>query len=336
MKRISWLLFVPLGLAAAAVPTACVEFYEFESVDSLGGEGGMGTVSSTTSTMMTSTGAMGGMGGSGGSGGSGGAPQCTAKDQCPNLECKERDCVNNVCTWTNLPDNTPVDSQLYGDCQDRVCDGMGGIKLVANDVNTDGYDWGPNNPCYMKDCNATMKPVSADGVDCMTAWGKPGKCNTFVCVECPDATNCGGDMCISGRCVVTHCTNATMDDNETGSDCGGPDCASCGAGQMCTTNSDCAGSCTANSNMQCADPTCGDGVKNGDETDEDCGGTCATNDPLKKCADLKKCLYPKDCVSGVCRQGECKEPTCKDQAKNQGEAGVDCGGPCMNSCPSLP
>jgi hypothetical protein len=88
--------------------------------------------------------------------------------------------------------------------------------------------------------------------------------------------------------------------------------------------------------MVCVDPTCNDGVKNGDETDVDCGGTCAANDPLKKCLNPMKCLYPKDCASGICKSGECIEPTCKDQAKNQGEEGVDCGGPCPIACPPLP
>ncbi|MEM7185103.1 MAG: M43 family zinc metalloprotease [Bacteroidota bacterium] len=59
------------------------------------------------------------------------------------------------------------------------------------------------------------------------------------------------------------------------------------------------------------DPTCDDGVQNGDETGVDCGGsTCAP----------------------------CPEPTCDDGIQNGDETGVDCGGsncaPCQIACTS--
>ena len=48
-------------------------------------------------------------------------------------------------------------------------------------------------------------------------------------------------------------------------------------------------------------PTCSDGIKNQDETDEDCGGeTCG------KCADTKVCNTASDCVSGVCKSNTCQ------------------------------
>lgn len=48
-------------------------------------------------------------------------------------------------------------------------------------------------------------------------------------------------------------------------------------------------------------PTCNDGIKNGDETDIDCGGSCKS-----------------------CEQ----EPTCEDGIKNGDETSIDCGGSC--------
>ena len=53
-----------------------------------------------------------------------------------------------------------------------------------------------------------------------------------------------------------------------------------------------------------ADPTCDDGIQNGDETGIDCGGSC-----------------PDIC------------PTCDDGIQNQGEEGIDCGGPNCAPCP---
>jgi hypothetical protein len=56
-----------------------------------------------------------------------------------------------------------------------------------------------------------------------------------------------------------------------------------------------------------ADPTCTDGIQNGDETGIDCGGTnCAECPP---------------------------EPSCTDGVQNGNETGVDCGGPDCAPCP---
>src|SRR5690242_702035 len=62
------------------------------------------------------------------------------------------------------------------------------------------------------------------------------------------------------------CSDNMMNGNETGVDCGGPDCSACGTGQGCLTQNDCQ-SHVCNSSMVCAAPSCIDGVKNGTETD---------------------------------------------------------------------
>ncbi|MEL6942903.1 MAG: T9SS type A sorting domain-containing protein, partial [Bacteroidota bacterium] len=54
-----------------------------------------------------------------------------------------------------------------------------------------------------------------------------------------------------------------------------------------------------------SEPTCDDGIQNGDETGVDCGGS--------------------DCPA-------CPEPTCDDGIQNGNETGVDCGGDCA-PCP---
>ena len=53
------------------------------------------------------------------------------------------------------------------------------------------------------------------------------------------------------------------------------------------------------------DPTCDDGIQNGDETGVDCGGSCAP----------------------------CADPTCDDGIQNGDETGVDCGGSSCAACP---
>src|SRR5690349_5420859 len=54
--------------------------------------------------------------------------------------------------------------------------------------------------------------------------------------------------------------------------------------------------------------TCGDGKKNGAETDVDCGGgTCGP------CAPGKTCFHGSDCTSGTCTNNACAAPSCNDR-----------------------
>ncbi len=96
---------------------------------------------------------------------------------------------------------------------------------------------------------------------------------------------------------TTSCTDGVQNGNETGIDCGGPDCPAC--------------------------PTCSDGIQNGDETGVDCGGTCI---PCSSCNDgvQNGDETGVDCGGSVCPA--C--PTCTDGVQNGDETGVDCGGSC--------
>ncbi|MEL6141125.1 MAG: cohesin domain-containing protein, partial [Bacteroidota bacterium] len=96
------------------------------------------------------------------------------------------------------------------------------------------------------------------------------------------------------------CTDGMQNGNETGVDCGGPDCPTC--------------------------PTCNDGVQNGNETGIDCGGP-----------DCPAC--PATCSDGIqngnetgvdCGGPDCPAcPTCNDGIQNGNETGIDCGGSCQ-------
>ena len=65
--------------------------------------------------------------------------------------------------------------------------------------------------------------------------------------------DCGGPDC--EPCPDPTCDDGRRNGNETGVDCGGPDCEPC-----------------------VVRPTCSDGVQNGNETGVDCGGSCAPCD----------------------------------------------------------
>jgi len=86
------------------------------------------------------------------------------------------------------------------------------------------------------------------------------------------------------------------------------------------TGVDCGGDCAA-----C--PTCDDGVQNGNETGVDCGGDCAA---CPTCDDG----IQNGNETGIDCGGDCAAcPTCDDGLQNGNETGVDCGGDCA-ACPT--
>jgi hypothetical protein len=142
----------------------------------------------------------------------------------------------------------------------------------------------------------------------------------------------GGDV-NSSECTPTEpsCEDGVQNGQETGVDCGGPDCPACptcndGIQNGQETGIDCGGpACEA------CDPTCNDGIRNGQETGVDCGGP-----------DCEPCQV--SCEDGIqngqetgvdCGSPDCPAcPTCTDGIQNGQETGVDCGGPTCPVCPT--
>jgi len=204
------------------------------------------------------------------------------------------------------------------------------------------FDWfeqnidcgGPCAPCatcqdniqnahWVYDPNLTMSDFGSDsvgmanglffrlimeqGIDC----GYP--CPDFCIPSCDDGiqngdelgVDCGGENC-DFPCPPPSCVDGIQNGQETGIDCGAPGCP------------------------DCQPPTCNDGIQNVhieyvevipqnpdgylivDETGVDCDNNFATSCP------------------------DCPIPTCFDGILNQGEEGIDCGGPCPNACDPSP
>ena len=135
-------------------------------------------------------------------------------------------------------------------------------------------------------------------------------------VDQPIAYNCES---FTGTCAEGACVNV-----QPGGPCfdGGPTCA---PGLTCEGESDTSlGECTG----EVADPTCDDGIMNGDEEGVDCGGSCDACETEPTCDDgiMNGDEEGVDC-GGSCDACE-DESACDDEAQNGDESDVDCGGSC--------
>lgn len=260
--------------------------------------------------------------------------QCAIPTDCPSAgnSCFLRSCEGGVCKVSEAPAGTEVASQIDGDCQVVVCSAEGAPENTAdpNDISPDGKE------CTTDACTADgpMNTPSGPGTPCST-----GVCDgNGACVECIDQAQCGGQICVGNQCVPATCGDGTKNGDETDTDCGGGTCPPCGVGDDCQEGSDCTSKVCGGGGTQktCQPPSCDDGVKNGQETDQDCGGGGPA--PCPRCEDLKQCNTPADCQSGVCTcagqncQPLCQVPTCTDGVKNGNEVQPDCQGNCVGTC----
>jgi len=206
---------------------------------------------------------------------------------------KASDCVNGVCSAGKCMASSCTDGLRNGNESDIDCGGSCGA--------------------------CTSGKTCGIAADCQT-----GYCTAGVCQFKPQGAACSvNNECVTGHCADGLCTNTSCNQICTHSVAGictnavaGTDPRSECSGRYCNG----AGACN---------PSCTDGIKNGNETDIDCGGSCST-----KCADSKGCTKAADCVSNACIAGFCGAPSCTDLAMNGNETDVDCGGGTCSSCAS--
>jgi hypothetical protein len=130
------------------------------------------------------------------------------------------------------------------------------------------------------------------------------------------------------------CVDGVQNAGETGVDCGGS-CPACGpcVGVVCSALDAChlAGTCNS-ATGQCSNPLAPDNTPCNDanactQSDVCQAGTCTGTSPVV-CAAQDACHAAGSCdpQTGACSNPA--QPCCTDLIQNQGEAAVDCGGPC--------
>lgn len=146
----------------------------------------------------------------------------------------------------------------------------------------------------------------------------------------------------AGSGSVDPCRNGFQDGAETGVDCGGGTCDPCADGQGCLSDADCESAYCPASRGYCLledgrtscgtavmdNPSCGDCVKNGIETDVDCGGDCLP------CRSGKSCTNDGECWSNVCSNGECDLGAAKTRCFSNADcmSGVCAAAVLMSEC----
>ncbi len=149
----------------------------------------------------------------------------------------------------------------------------------------------------------------------------PAPCDTVGCINgfcltTPTPAGSPASTDIPGDCVAEQCDgsgNVTVTNEPSDTPCsteGGAVCDGSGTCVPCSTDEQCSPEVCING--QCVEPTCDDGLTNGDETDVDCGGPCPP------CPLSAACLRASDCVQGVCACG-----TCYDRAVQCGNGNID-------------
>ena len=248
---------------------------------------------------------------------------------------------------------------VNADCLSGACDADRGICIAQScadgrrSANESDVDCGGPLclPCedgarclLSRDCssslcrdNICLPATCADGL--LSGNETDVDCGGGACLPCADGKDCsiglrdcesGACGSTSGKCAPKTCSDGIQNGNETGVDCGGGACEPCAAASRCRTHADCeSGMCDAAS-QRCLDPSCADGVRNGEETAVDCGG------PLCGLCGLgKECLSHADCASQLCSPflGVCLPRSCGNKVLDGNETGVDCGGDTCGPCP---
>ncbi len=263
-------------------------------------------------------------------GGTSGCGACADGKRCDATTDCEMDsaCISDVCqpsTCTNtMTDGFETDVDCGGDQCTARC-GLGLTCVTSTDCVVGGAC--DNGTCANATCLNNVKDADESGIDCG---------GTSSCGACANGQSCAlvsdcvmGSTCLSDVCQPSTCENTQLDANETGPDCGGPECsARCALGVACAMNTDCASGAACVGSI-CTVSTCANGTKDADESDVDCGGSssCPRCDPGEVCTDRTDCASNAPCVSGACAP-----LTCANGMQDGNETGIDCGGADCGPC----
>src|SRR5207302_1211781 len=130
---------------------------------------------------------------------SGACVECVAASTCPgqDTECQTRACAAHACGFSFVGANTPITTQVLGDCHTNRCNGSGGITNAVDnaDVPVD------NNQCTNDVCTSGTPSNPFLG---MVPCGNGSFCNGMgqCSLQCVNPSTCPGvnDDCKTKTC----------------------------------------------------------------------------------------------------------------------------------------
>jgi hypothetical protein len=153
-------------------------------------------------------------------------PECFLGTDCPgsDTQCSQRTCVMNECGVQNAPPGTQLMTQMPGDCQTAICDGMGNVSSQVNGMDPPADD---GNDCTGETCamgfpahpaHAVNTPCSSNGGTVCNGAGTCVQCNAAL--QCPGMdTDCQTRVCSSGTCGVMNASPGVPTSSQTAGDC---------------------------------------------------------------------------------------------------------------------
>lgn len=223
-------------------------------------------------------------------------------------------------------------NQIVGITEPTLLDGMGGAggELATSSSSSSNSTSGNSSSSSTSGSGTTSSSVSSSSSTSggnMPCMKKP---------DCPQDDACTTWSCIAGMCVPTYANMTELVTTGTAGDCKATFCNGAGQtfegnydndtptddGSPCTIEACNNGTPTAtfapvgttcgagvcNASGVCS--TCGNNMKDGDETGVDCGGSVC-----KKC-NGSACAMGTECKSGFCADGVCCDTACTGTCKS--------------------
>jgi alpha-tubulin suppressor-like RCC1 family protein len=250
--------------------------------------------------------------------------------------CQVHTCSSNTCGFSYTAAGTPLPSadQIANDCQEKQCNGTGGILSVPDDQDAPLDD---GSECTAETCADGVPQHPPEPLNAVCSDGGIVCDGAGNCVECNSPSQCAdqGTACQTATCGSHTCG---LDDTAQGTP----------APSSLQTGGDCALVTCDGSGGTTDQPDPGDLPVDGDDcTDDVCTGTTPSNPPSPagtpcgsggqcdgagSCSVLKgngePCTAATECVSNHCVDGVCCNEACGSlceacsAAKNGGTSGT--------------
>jgi hypothetical protein len=237
-------------------------------------------------------------------------PECKSAAECPgaDLECAKRECVEGRCRVAFVAPDTPITTQVVGDCKIGHCNGAGLIVYMDDFTDT---------PAAMGECTIGVCSMMGAGVENKSAGTtcSTGYCDgAGKCVECVAATTCPGTdsdcrkrACVANKCAMSNLPDGSVAATQVPGDCKITLCDGAGATRTATASTD-----VPVDGNPCTQDVCTGSVPS--NPDEEPGVSCSALGTCNGEGQCVECTYDEQCpyvnYYETCRRATCVDYKC--------------------------